>query len=165
MIGIAVGLAMMGLSSAIRREPRLVYNPSESAPRGWYVIHSVADLRIGDYVIVRLPQDIAMFAAKRRYLPLGVPVLKRVAAMQGHRVCIEDGLVLIDGLSIAHTRSFDGQHRPLTAWSHCRELLAGELFLLNVDSASSFDSRYFGPVDISFVRGQATPLRTRNGNS
>ena len=165
MIGIAVGVAMSSLSSAIRSEPRLVYNPSESAPRGWYVIHSVADVRMGDYVIVKLPRDIAILAAKRRYLPLGVPVLKRVAATEGHQVCVRDGRVVIDGLPVADTRSYDGNRRPLIAWSHCRQLIAGELFLLNTDSASSFDSRYFGPVDSSFVRGRATPLRTWNGNS
>ena len=162
MIGIAVGLAMMALSSAIRSEPRLVYNPSESAPRGWYVIHSVADVRIGDYLIVTLPHDIAAFAAKRGYLPLGVPVLKRVAATEGHQVCVRDGRIVIDGLPVADTRSYDGKHRQLIAWSHCRRLLAGELFLLNVDSGSSFDSRYFGPVDVSFVRGRATAVRTAN---
>ena len=130
MIGIAVGLTMMSLSSAIRSEPRLVYNPSESAPRGWYLIRSIADLRIGDYVIVRLPYDIAAFAAKRGYLPLGVPVLKRVAATEGHQVCLRDGRIVIDGLSVANTRPYDGKHRALIAWSHWRQLLAGELFLL-----------------------------------
>ena len=160
MIGIAVGLAMMSLSSAYRSESRLVYNASESAPRGWYVIRPVSDLKIGDYVIARLPRDIAIFAAQRRYLPLGVPVLKRVVATQGHTVCIRDGRVLIDGFPVADTRSYDGQHRLLIAWSHCRSLLAGEVFLLNVENRSSFDSRYFGPVDISFVRGRATALRT-----
>jgi|SRR5579862_7501808 len=159
-IGIAVGLAMIGLSISSKSETRLVYNPSESAPRGWYIVRPVSGLRLGDYVIVRLPHDVGMFAAKRRYLPLGVPVLKRIAAVQGHRVCVADGWVLIDGLPVAATRSVDGQHRPLSAWSHCRELLAGELFLLNVKSAASFDSRYFGPVDVSFVRGRATALAT-----
>ena len=165
MIGIAVGLGMISLSSAIKSEPRLVYNPSESAPRGWYLIHRVTNLRIGDYLIVTLPRDIAVFAAKRGYLPLGVPVLKRVAATEGHQVCVRDGRIVIDGLPVANTHPYDGKHRALIAWSHCRQLLAGELFLLNTDSASSFDSRYFGPVDISFVRGRATPLRTWNGNS
>ena len=161
-IGIAVGLGMIGLSIESKSEPRLVYNPSESAPRGWYMVRPVSELRIGDYVIVRLPRDIAMFAAKRRYLPLGVPVLKRIVATKGHRVCVAHGRVLIDGLAVARTRSVDGQQRSLTAWSHCRKLLAGELFLLNVDSPASFDSRYFGPVDVSFVRGRATALRTLN---
>lgn len=160
MIGIAVGLLMISLSITSKSEPRLVYNASESAPRGWYVIRPVSDLKIGDYVIARLPRDIAIFAAQRRYLPLGVPVLKRVVATQGHRVCVRDGRVLIDGLPAASTRSYDGQHRPLIAWSYCRQLIAGEVFLLNVENRSSFDSRYFGPVDISFVRGQATALRT-----
>ena len=160
MIGIAFGLAMISLSITIRSEPRLVYNPSESAPPGWYVIHPSSDVQLGDYVIVRLPRDIATFAAQRRYLPLGVPVLKRVVATQGHWVCVVDGRVLIDGLAVARTRSLDGRHHSLTAWSHCRRLLPGELFLLNSESLSSFDSRYFGPVDMSFVRGRATPLKT-----
>lgn len=54
----------------------------------------------------------------------------------------------------------DGKQRVLTSWEGCRLLLKGELFLLNSDAKASFDSRYFGPVDRSFVRALAVPLWT-----
>jgi type IV secretory pathway protease TraF len=38
--------------------------------------------------------------------------------------------------------------------------MQGELFLLNSSHPASFDSRYFGPLDRSFVIGKAVPLWT-----
>ena len=159
---LASALAVLAIteSALVKPEVRLVYNPTESAPRGWYVVHPVAQIEVGDYVIAQLPRDIAAFAAKRDYLPRHVPVLKRIAATAGQRVCVRNGTVLIDGVAVATTLTLDGKRRSLTAWSHCRRLETGELFLLNASAPSSFDSRYFGPIDVSFVRGRAILLGT-----
>jgi type IV secretory pathway protease TraF len=46
------------------------------------------------------------------------------------------------------------------SWQLCRVLTGDELFLLNPSNKTSFDSRYFGPVKTTEVRGRATPLRT-----
>jgi conjugative transfer signal peptidase TraF len=160
LLGTALGVLVITVSTLVKPEIRLVYNPSESAPRGWYAVHCATRLEVGDYVIAQLPRDIAAFAAKRDYLPSHVPVLKQIAAKAGQRVCVHDGTVLIDEAAVATTLTLDGQRRPLTAWSHCRKLEYGELFLLNARNDSSFDSRYFGPVDASFVRGKAVLLWT-----
>ena len=135
------GIAALSLSIWTKAEVRLVYNPSESAPRGWYRINPPTDLRVGDYVIARLPRDTASFAAERGYLPPHVPVLKQIVAAVGQRVCIRGGTVLIDNAAVATTLSLDGKRRPLSAWSHCRKLESGELFLLNERAPSSIDSR------------------------
>ena len=156
----AFGVLAIIVSAWVKPDIRLVYNPTESAPPGWYVVHPAAQLEVGDYVIAQLPRDIAAFAANRRYLPRRVPVLKRIAATAGQRVCVRDGTVLIDGAAVATTLTRDGKRRRLTAWSHCRKLETGELFLLNARAPSSFDSRYFGPIDVSFVRGRANLLWT-----
>jgi len=87
-----------------------------------------------------------------------VPVLKQIAAREGQVVCVHDGVVIIDGKIIARTLERDGQHRPLRAWTGCQALVERELFLLNAGNLASFDSRYFGPVDASSVRGRATRL-------
>ena len=160
LLGSAFGLLAITVSALVKPDTRLVYNPTESAPPGWYVVHPVAQLEVGDYVIAQLPHDIAVFAAKRDYLPRHVPVLKRIAATAGQRVCVRDGTVFIDGAAVATTLARDGKRRSLTAWPHCRTLETGELFLLNASAPSSFDSRYFGPLDVSFVRGEATLLWT-----
>jgi conjugative transfer signal peptidase TraF len=160
LLGSALGVLAIAVSALVKPDIRLVYNATESAPPGWYVVHPAAQLEVGDYVIAQLPGDIASFAAKRDYLPRHVPVLKRIAATAGQRVCVRDGTVLIDGASVATTLTRDGKRRSLIAWPHCRKLETGELFLLNASAPSSFDSRYFGPIDVSFVRGRAFLLWT-----
>jgi len=150
------GVSLIALSAIAGSSPRLVYNPSGSAPRGFYLIDDLGDVRVGDYVIARLPNTVAEAAAQRGYLPRSVPVLKQVAAMAGQIVCIRGSTVFIDAIAVARTLEHDGRDRPMHAWKQCRRLVSGEVFLLNSGSAASFDSRYFGPVDISFLRGRAT---------
>lgn len=159
-IGMAFGVAAIFVSAHVNPSVRLVYNPSSSAPRGWYRVLPATHLGVGQYVVVRLPRDTAVFAASRGYLPRSVPVLKQIAAIGGQRVCIRKVVVYVDDVPIARTLGVDGMGRPLHAWAHCRRLIDGELFLLNTSNAASFDSRYFGPVDVSFVIGQAVALST-----
>lgn len=139
---------------------RLIYNATDSAPTGWYWLQPGGPYLGDDEVLVELPDAPARLAADRRYLPAGLPLLKRVGARGGQRVCVRDGLVFIDGQSIATALSHDSSGRPLLAWTGCRLLLISELFLLNPARTASFDSRYFGPVSISRVRGRAIPLWT-----
>src|SRR5450631_2686432 len=80
---------------------RLVFNASSSAPRGWYRIDPSRDLGVGDYVVTRLPHDVAVFAAARGYLPLGVPALKRIAAQSPQQVCVQRSIVSIDETVLA----------------------------------------------------------------
>lgn len=138
------------------RSRRLVYNPSDSAPRGFYVVEEPVDVRVGDYVIARLPVATAEVAADRGYLPRSVPVLKQVAAAGGQLVCITGDSVFIDTNAVAKVIAKDARGRPLRAWDQCRRLTEHEVFLLNPTSAASYDSRYFGPLDVSFLRGRAT---------
>src|SRR5439155_4549770 len=151
-------IAALIAAAWVKPAVRIVYNPSNSAPRGWYLVLPPTQLHAGDYVVARLPIDIASFAVSRSYLPRSVPILKQVAAVSGQRVCIHNAAVYIDGAAVAHTLGTDGKHRSLTAWEHCRSLVEDELFLLNSSHPGSFDSRYLGPIDVSFVRGRAIPL-------
>jgi conjugative transfer signal peptidase TraF len=158
MVGMLIGIAALVASSCIKPTLRIVYNASDSAPRGWYAVGRPDHIDVGDYVVARLPDGVATFAAGRGYLARSIPVLKRVAAIGGQHVCVREGVVFIDGVPVADTLNADRRERPLAAWSHCRRLVSGELFLLNTSALESFDSRYFGPLDASFVRGRAIPL-------
>ena len=51
-------------------------------------------------------------------------------------------------------------HGDVVQFEGVRVLVEHELFLLNSTNVASFDSRYFGPIDSSFVRGRAIPLST-----
>src|SRR4051794_15006491 len=96
----SVGIAMLG-GSTFGNNLKLVYNASDSAPRGFYVVGQAAQLHVGDYVIARLAEPAAQFAAKRGYLPREVPVLKQIAAVGGQLVCIRDGSIYIDARVVA----------------------------------------------------------------
>jgi type IV secretory pathway protease TraF len=109
-------------------------------------------------VAVRLPAAAAELAASRGYLPMGVPLIKRVAAMRGQFVCVAAGAVYVDGVSMATLRAHDRVGRVLHAWRGCRTLGSGELFLLG-DHDASFDSRYLGPLGTSYVIGRAVEMR------
>ena len=114
----------------------------------------------GDWIVTRLPAEVIRLAAERDYLPAGVPLLKRVAAISGDHVCARDAHVWINGVPRAAVLSMDRHGRPLQAWRGCRVLAAGELFLLSTARPASFDSRYFGPILRQAVHGRARPLWT-----
>ena len=124
-------LALFGMLAARVDKPPLqvIYNASESAPRGWYRVTHPAQLRVGDYVVARLPEQIGVLAAARGYLPRSVPVLKRIAALAGQRVCVQHGTVTVGMQQFARTLDVDFSGRPLTAWRQCRRLLMGELLI------------------------------------
>lgn len=159
----ACGLAALAWAAVGRPAVRLVYNPSDSVPVGWYRITPTPErpavLPVGSIVLAALPADAAALAAQRGYLPARVPLLKRVGAVAPQHVCIVGNVLRIDGAPAAELLRADRWGRPLPSWSQCRQLADGELFLLSATNPASFDSRYFGPVRATAVIGLAQPLR------
>ena len=153
-----IGFVSLAWASFVTPMPRVTYNASNSVPLGWYRVEPVHALHVGSIVLARLPAAPATLAARRGYLPRHIPLLKRIGAMAPQSVCIHDGVVRIDGEKITTTLPVDGMGRRLSPWSHCRRLRRDELFLLSTDNPASFDSRYFGPVSVWAVIGQARPL-------
>ncbi|WP_182120289.1 S26 family signal peptidase [Acidovorax sp. FHTAMBA] len=162
----ACGLAALAWASFVSPLPRLIYNPSDSVAVGWYRVDSLdhrsgslpRSLSVGSIVLVPLPAEAATLAAQRGYLPMRVPLLKRVGAAAPQEVCLAGGSVRIDGVPSAAVLRADRLGRPLPSWRQCRRLRPGELFLLSVTNPASFDSRYFGPVSASAVIGVARPV-------
>lgn len=160
LLGAAIVAVALVAAAGLPWPTRLLYNPSDSAPRGWYAQRLAGHLRPGGLVFARLPHAAAQFADRRDYLPQHLPILKRIGALGGQHVCLHGGLVRIDGRAVALALNHDGANRPLTPWRGCRVLGPDEIFLLSADHAASFDSRYFGPVGRTAVLGEAVPLWT-----
>lgn len=162
----AIGFAALAWASFVPPLPRLTYNPSDSVAVGWYRVDPLdhragslpSPLSVNSIVLVPLPAEAATLAAQRGYLPMRVPLLKRVGAIAPQEVCIAGGIVRIDGVPSAALLRADRLGRPLPSWQQCRRLESGELFLLSVTNPASFDSRYFGPVSASTVIGVAHPV-------
>ncbi|SMF81657.1 conjugative transfer signal peptidase TraF [Tistlia consotensis] len=150
------GIVLAGFSAIAHPQPHLVWNASASAPIGLYRVVSGAPER-GDFVLVRLPKAIEKLAAIRGYLPAGVPLIKRIAAVAGDDVCAVNRAIIVNGEIVARQRKADRAGRSLPRWNECRALVQGEFFLLG-DAPDSFDSRYFGPMTGARVIGRLAPL-------
>ena len=158
-LGMLAGIAFL-FASAAGMHPLIVWNATASAPIGFYRLRPVGEgpLRKGGLVLVRPDTASAQLYAERGYLPLGVPLLKRIAATAGQIVCEQDGMVSIDGRHVADALPADGRGRPLIPWRGCRLLRDDEVFLLMADVPASLDGRYLGPTSVRSVLGRATPL-------
>ena len=75
-----VVLAIAG-RSCVSITPKLVWNASASAPVGLYTVRPAADLDVTDLVAVKAPEPFASFLGEREYLPRGVRLMKRIAAL------------------------------------------------------------------------------------
>lgn len=156
------GLALaLVLTMAVPLRPLLVWNASASAPPGFYRVRTPDYLGVGDMVIARLPEAMRRLAARRRYLPANVPLVKRIAGEPGDTVCALGQRIFVNGRPVAERLVRDGAGRPMPWWSGCVTLRRGALFLLMADSPASFDGRYFGPTGRGDIIGQATLLWPR----
>lgn len=157
-----IGTTFIVSSAAVPAQPYLVWNATASAPIGLYHVayHDDPHYRIGDLVLVRPAAANAKLYASRGYLPLGVPLLKRIAATAGDRVCEQDRAVSIDGHPVVAALDRDSRGRSLLAWNGCRYLRHSEVFVLMVGVPDSLDGRYFGPTPVRSIIGQAFPLWT-----
>ncbi len=137
-----------------------VWNATASVPTGLYAIRGKASLHVGERVAIEPPLPLRRLLAERGYLPTGVPLIKRIAAVSGQRVCRFGHGVTIDGGFVGAARARDRLDRPLPTWLGCRTLRSGELFVMNPAAPDSFDGRYFGVLRIADVIGRATPVWT-----
>ena len=156
-----LGAAVVVVSTiAVRPAPRYIWNASESVSIGLYRLHPTGGLAVTQLVAVEPPEPLATFLADRRYLPRGIPLLKRVLALSGQTVCRDQLAVTVDKIAMGEAREHDRSGRPLPIWQGCHVIADGEVFLMNWRSADSFDGRYFGALSKSAIIGTAEPLWT-----
>jgi conjugative transfer signal peptidase TraF len=156
--GVVAAATLATLAVPVSRHA--VWNMTSSVPTGLYVIRGKASLHVGERVAILPPPPLRRLLAQRRYLPTGVPLIKRIAAVRGQRVCRFAHGITIDGEYVGVARSRDRLGRPLPVWAGCHVLQSGELFLMNPAQSDSFDGRYFGVLRIAAVIGRATPVWT-----
>ena len=145
---------------AVSAPRRVLWNATASIPTGLYLLRGNASLHVGERVAIAPPTEVQRLLAERRYLPPGVPLLKRIAAVSGQRVCRSARTITIDGryAGVALVRDRAGRHLPV--WSGCTVLRPGELFVLSPAAPDSFDGRYFGVLRTANVIGRIAPIWT-----
>ena len=160
LVAMVIGVAVVTLTMATKPMPLFVWNASESVPIGFYRVEPICQLAVRNLVVAAPPQRLATFLAERGYLPLGVPLIKRILALPGQSVCRNELAISVDGIEMGTALAHDRRSRPLPIWQGCRAIAQGEVFLMNWDEPASLDGRYFGPIPSSSIIGRAEPLWT-----
>lgn len=150
--------AAVSLSIIFPPIPLLLWNASASSPIGLYAIGAPTGLKAGDMAVAWAPLPARRIAERRSYLPYRVPLVKRVAAVAGDRVCAKGNRIFINRRPVALRRERDPSGRPMPRWSGCARLEPGELFLLSHTGPLAFDGRYFGVTRAPELVGRARLL-------
>jgi conjugative transfer signal peptidase TraF len=144
-------------------------NTTKSIPVGFYWMTSDS-VRKGSYVIFCPPETELFDTAKERgYIGAGICLggygymMKRVVAAKDDTVVIAADGVRVNGelLPLSVPRAADKAGRPIPRSETNRYMLgASELLLMSDVSGTSFDGRYFGPIDRKQVQGVIRPILT-----
>jgi conjugative transfer signal peptidase TraF len=160
MLAIVLSSGTLGTSAFVDAPKTVIWNASSSAPIGLYSLQADGSVDVTDLVAIVPPPPIAEFMAARGYLPIGVPMLKRVLALPGRTVCRQGFDIIVYGAAVGRVRERDSAGRKMPAWQGCRTIGDDELFVMNWDVPDSVDGRYFGPFPRASVIGRAHPVWT-----
>lgn len=160
-LALTIGAVTIVVGTIVARpSPIYIWNSSASVPVGLYRVRPRTKLVVTELVAIQPPDLLATFLDINGYLPIGVPMLKRVLALPGQKVCRNGLTIAVDGVEVGEAQERDGRGRPLPAWNGCRVIARGDIFVMNWQSADSLDGRYFGPLPVSAVIGRAVPVWT-----
>jgi conjugative transfer signal peptidase TraF len=180
-------VGLLALPMLLFGPPPLSINVSGSLPVGLYWTGSLPEpgnapgetisggrgrnlgFEVGMIVSACLPPQAATSALERGYLPEGTcpsgaaPVGKFIAALPGDTVDVTDSGSFVNGALLPNSAPLlrDSKGRAMPRLRGRIVLAEGTAWLYSGHSPRSFDSRYYGPVPLSGVRGQLFPLLTR----
>ena len=150
----------LGTSAFVDLPKTVIWNASASAPIGLYSLQAARSIDVTDLVAIVPPPPTAQFMAARGYLPIGVPMMKRILALPGQTVCRQGLDIMVYDATVGRARERDSADRKMPVWQGCRTIGDDELFVMNWDVPDSVDSRYFGPFPRGSVIGRALPVFT-----
>ena len=162
------GIALL-LLGAVCQVAGARINTSKSIPLGLYWTTN-APMAKGAYVLVCPPDGNVFRQAKERgYIGAGFCpghygyLMKQVAATQRDTVTVTSEGVRVNGecLPLSVPRQVDTAGRPLPRYRANGTVLGhADVLLMSAGSSTSFDGRYFGPVNRSHLVTAVKPILT-----
>jgi conjugative transfer signal peptidase TraF len=141
-------------------EGHLLINFTPSIPRGVYWISAGRRPQRGDLVAFPIPEAIRALVHERGYVPHSVRLFaKPVVALGGDYVCVRDHQLVVNEHVVGEVLAVDRHGKPMPQYAGCGVLASNELFV-STHHDNSFDSRYFGPLELPVLRGTLSALVT-----
>jgi conjugative transfer signal peptidase TraF len=155
-------LLVAGVALALR----LRVNLTGSVPLGLYQLRPVQELVPGDLVVACLPHELAEVGRARHYLGAGgcpggvTPILKPVFALPGDTLVVRrEGVERNGDLSPGSVPLLaDRSGRALMPRFGREVVPPGAVWVLSTHDPASWDSRYFGPLQLSSISDTARPV-------
>jgi signal peptidase I len=99
--------------------------------------------RRGDVVIFRFPEDPSKY------------FIKRIVGLPGETVTVSGGKVFITGKTGTRSPINEPYLKQITNRPVSTKVGADQYFVMGDNRSVSYDSRYWGPVNIKYIRGRA----------
>jgi conjugative transfer signal peptidase TraF len=159
LIPLFLGAALL-VAAKVALTGHLLINYTPSIPRGIYWISPGVQPQRGDLVAVPTPESVRALVYERGYVPRSIELLaKPVVAVGGDDVCVREHELIVNGQMAGTVLDVDRAGQPMPRYLGCDVLAPTQVFLATSND-HSFDSRYFGPVEIKTIRGTLAPLLT-----
>ena len=158
-------VVVIGVSAALGAR----INTTKSFPLGLYWTAEGAPSKGALVIFCPPPTRVFSEAKERGYIGAGFCpggygyMIKKVLAAKGDRVAITEKGVAVNGDLIANTQLYvaDKSGRPMLHYqSNHYTVEASEVLLLSDHSPTSFDGRYFGPIQQTQIRSVIRPIFT-----
>ena len=159
-IGGIATLAIVATATEITFPPKpiLLYNPTDSAPIGWYKLSKntepLRDMKVAAYA----PNWARVLADDRRYIPYDYPLIKTIWAISGDKVCYHKNRMSVPNRPDIPIQAQDSLGRAMPVKSGCFTLKTDEVLIVSPDVQAGYDSRYFGPIKRQNILGTVTYL-------
>lgn len=135
-------------------------NITPSEPVGFYRLVP-GGVERDTLVLLKQPHDLAA-SVLRRYVPMNLPLIKRVAAIPGDLVQVESDGVYVNGVRwpASAPLTHDEEGRPLRPYPFgTYRVPVGQVWVMS-NNPRGLDSRYFGPLPAASVFSRLAPLAT-----
>ena len=147
---IALSLSGLVASSLVDHDPLLIWNRTESVPKGLYLIRNTP-LERGMLVAYRPTKSESYWLHSKGITGKNWPILKRIMALEDDTICWRSGAVSVNDQHVGNVLS----EVDLPAIEGCVQLEYGDVFLMNAHTRS-VDGRYFGIQKTNDIIGAAS---------
>ena len=139
----------------------LSYQESQSMTPGWYVAYPIfgfSKIKRNEKLLFQPNKITEDLMLERGWIAPHAFLMKYAMGVPGDFICIKKNYFWINGQKIGKIFQKDSLGRPLPKLKFCRVLEPKEYWMGSTRVMNSFDSRYFGVVNVNQIKSQVVKI-------